>query len=323
MHVRDQPESSNRGFHAPLSLDHVEFGRLGMRSGKPKTLYQGVLAYEEESGRLALCWLRLLSRSGRPLAVILTDVPNNPGRSVVNGLEGFASAVRNQVVGNRGDCDWFVSWISEVDSEESSFIRVRFLNADNLTEPDFFQTGILRRELEAFVGARLPDLPLPELLTEAVLAAGGQLEDEGEWRQEYRIMLVSDLPPPHNPSRCVHSARFDKMVKLCAGSGCSPGEMFITSLTPDDFSKCPYHVGNWREVASVSVAIIEALGPDPENEQLQEAISDSALGKREKNWLYCLFHDPIVASPVDGFTNGQHRACAVRASGAERVVVGE
>lgn len=69
------------------------------------------------------------------------------------------------------------------------------------------------------------------------------------------------------------------------------------------------------------MAILEALGPEPEEEELRRAISDAPLRQRESQMLYWLFYDPIVASPDHGFTNGQHRACAIRASGADRVIV--
>lgn len=63
----------------------------------------------------------------------------------------------------------------------------------------------------------------------------------------------------------------------------------------------------------------EQIGKADREKYLQE-VERSGLRKRDRRWLDSLFRDPV--SIGDGsFTNGQHRGCALRFSGARKAAV--
>jgi len=67
------------------------------------------------------------------------------------------------------------------------------------------------------------------------------------------------------------------------------------------------------------VRIVEVLGVCEHDEYL-EAATQSRLGENDRSWLESLFFDPV---DIEGgsYTNGQHRGCALRFSGAARAAV--
>lgn len=86
--------------------------------------------------------------------------------------------------------------------------------------------------------------------------------------------------------------------------------------------ECRYCEGDWPGIAAASVSGLFA-GIDPLDDEAILCHAGATLhGQRDQRWLLSLFTDPIVAGPNDErFTNGRHRVHAMRASGAQRVVV--
>jgi hypothetical protein len=55
---------------------------------------------------------------------------------------------------------------------------------------------------------------------------------------------------------------------------------------------------------------------------LDAALADVPLGRRERAQLWGLFSEPIVwGGKAETVVNGQHRTCAIRASGAGLCVI--
>jgi hypothetical protein len=99
------------------------------------------------------------------------------------------------------------------------------------------------------------------------------------------------------------------------------GERFIASLTPRDRAICKYHQGNWAAIANASTDIVARIDGRKPGAYLGAADA-LRLPNRDKMWLLSLFWDPIVLSQDrTEYTNGQHRGCALRFSGADRAAV--
>ena len=265
-------------------------------------------------GRTSICWLRLFALRDSQIVAVATDVPLNVGPSVVNDFKGLKThlATSHPMTG----FIWFTAYLSELGAEETDFRRVG--------EGRERGGAVARHEIEELVGERLSELPESAELEERLLAAGGEHDEPSAAR--FVLRRVSDLPFPHNPSRCAHHVRFEKMVAQTSASSheelVAVGQRFIESLGPNDFETCSYHEPDWREIAEASVRIVEDLGEQPSDDELRDAIMNLELRDHDQRELLLLFVHPIVAS-ADSFTNGQHRSCALRAVAARQVVVSE
>ncbi|HEX6204368.1 MAG TPA: hypothetical protein VFZ29_00990 [Solirubrobacterales bacterium] len=187
-------------------------------------------------------------------------------------------------------------------------------------------------EVEALVGEKLVD-PAPDRATCVDLGGKGHPllalipppEPDRNPIQDLALVAVADLPWPHNPSECASKPRFDDLAELYGSSHrhCTAvGAHWSYTLEETDYQVCPYHQADWKRIADVSVEIFEGLTEDAELDVVFEAV-DRILGNTaEGAWCRSLFSDPIVWSPgQDSVTNGQHRSCALRASGAPFCVV--
>jgi hypothetical protein len=100
------------------------------------------------------------------------------------------------------------------------------------------------------------------------------------------------------------------------------GKRFFESLEDADFAGCEYHQGvDWLAIVRTSVRLFRRLKELPVS-QLDAAIIAARLPEAELWWLASLFRQPIVwrkHSPQ--VIDGQHRICAVRASGARLCVI--
>jgi hypothetical protein len=269
-------------------------------------------------GRISLCWLRLLRTTSQTLVAIATDVPLNPGVSVVNDFESLTSHVV-AAYPDASDFTWFTAYLSELDSEEDNYRRA-WVDKDGTLASE----AVTRDRIETLVDKRIPALPLATELEARLLAAGGERDEPVATRFVPRA--IAELPYPHNPSRCSHHWRFEGMVKEVSASSqrelVKVGKRFIESLGPSEFETCPYHERNWKDIANASVRIVQELGDQPPEDDLRNAIMSSGLQNEDQLELLFLFAHPIVAH-AEGFTNGQHRSCALRAAGASEVVVSE
>jgi hypothetical protein len=154
------------------------------------------------------------------------------------------------------------------------------------------------------------------------------------WGPVFSALNVRDLPPPHNPNKCAWFDRFEaierRLLEEAGGEtalmgdqefdcALAAGREFLATLSAEDRSGCPrYHAADWRAIAGESVRILEELGGSQELETYSSAARRSRLRQPERSWLVDLFCDPIYVIG-DRYEEGQHRGCAVRFSGAERV----
>jgi hypothetical protein len=271
-------------------------------------------------GGPAIAWLRLYRDSdAAPESVgVLTEVPGNPGHSIANGHE------------------WFTKYLEDEFQVDLSSISLVHVWPADFTDPPtwsgvdassgYVRADTSRSDVEATVGQPLSNLPAHNELYAAVLGLGGGNWDD-EYRPRFEACVLNELPVPHNPARCEHHDRY-LQIRASITPGLDrteadqrAGRLFLESLTLGDCSSCRFHDGNWRSVANASVEILERLGPcDPEHYIEAAKAKRRGLGKKERRWLVSLFNDPIFIGG-GGFTNGQHRACALRMSGAPRAAI--
>jgi hypothetical protein len=64
---------------------------------------------------------------------------------------------------------------------------------------------------------------------------------------------------------------------------------------------------------------VDALGRT-DREDYVTAARQVRLRRKDRSWLWSLFADPVIIGG-GSYTNGQHRGCALRFSGAERAAV--
>ena len=281
-------------------------------------VFHGLYAFDARS----VCELRVFENAtGR--VVVATEVEDNPGMSVVNAIQALARDVERDF----GEAP--TTWISHFPGAGSM--------APNWAEASVNDAGVdwnetSRGEVEKLVGVELSE-PAREQHTMA--AVGGEqhpllglIEDEEEYRplgSRLMVVPVALLPWPHNPSRCPYHARFEQISRsyppACWTTGAAGAHFFLT-LTDEDFSTCLYHMPDWRRVAEVSVEVFEALPLEAERDEAIAAMSGRFTEKLEAEALNSLFTDPIAWSPESStITNGQHRTCALKASGAPLCVI--
>lgn len=283
-------------------------------------------------------WLRFYRGEPRCVAV-LTEVPGNPTLSLVNAVSRISDFVARRFEVELTDLIIFQVWpkgavgkprvervtFTDDGSEKTPWAREsRDLAAAERARftgrPKWWDST--KDAIEAIVGVPLESLPDHEELYAAVRALGGGTTQE-LWRRVFEAVDVDTLPPPHNPSKCRYAKRFVGIDRRLAKKGpvdeLAAGREFLATLSPEECAKCEYHQADWRAVADESVRIVAALGRRDEEDYL-EAVASSALAERERDWLETLFSDPVDIAG-GSYTNGQHRGCALRFSGAQRAAV--
>jgi hypothetical protein len=280
--------------------------------------FHGLYAFDRRS----VCELRVFDAAGNRV-VIATEVEDNPGMSVVNAIEALARDVERDF----GEVP--TTWISHFPGAGAM--------ASHWAEASVGDAGVdwnetSRGQVEKLVGVELSE-PTREQHTMA--AVGGEhhpllglIEEEEEYPplgSRLTVVPVALLPWPHNPADCPHHARFEQISQFyppaCWTTGAAGAHFFLT-LTDQDFRACSYHEPDWCRVAEVSIEVFEALPLEAERDEALAALSGRFKEKLEAEALNSLFTDPIIWSPAsDTVTNGQHRTCALKASGAPLCVV--
>jgi hypothetical protein len=236
----------------------------------------------------------------------------------MNGLEEVLACIKEQFAVTSGQLTLFQIWPADYGGSTASISRVVLSRPPRWHDVD-------RGEIEALVGP-LPALPQDKELLKLVGEQGGRIRDP-IIRDVFRAVPVDSLPPPHAPYSCLHHHRFDEILKNLPESGqhfhdrdLEAGRLFLQTLQPVDLAACVrYHSANWKAIANESATILEQLGVRDTNIDYEEEANKRLKGKN-RGWLWSLFHDPIVIGEGD-YTNGQHRGCALRFSGADRAVV--
>lgn len=154
-----------------------------------------------------------------------------------------------------------------------------------------------------------------------VLEAGGSLE-EPQRIQLPVIVPVDELPPPHNPFKCAHHDRFERLAREHPElEELEIGRVFAASLTPSDYAACACHRGDWQAIAAAAVDAVQQYGSTPTRTQLAAVASRFGLAPDDRFRLRTLFGAEAITISSGRFQDGQHRACALRAAGATEVVV--
>lgn len=235
----------------------------------------------------------------------------------MNGLEVLVAVLRDRFGVDIKKLTFFQIWPAGYSGSATEVSQVVLGKRPRWNDVD-------RAVIEALVGP-LPSLPNHQELSKLVGDMGGWVQDP-IFRDVFQAVPVTSLPPPHNPSDCAHADRFQQILKTMPNTrqnvlarDLEAGRLFLESLQPNDRKACDYHRGNWRAIADESVAIITSLGVQDTSEPYQLEANKRLKG-RDRNWLWSLFNDPIVINGRS-YTNGQHRGCALRFSGAERAAV--
>ncbi len=265
-----------------------------------------------------ICWLRLYedAAASPKWLIVVTEVPGNPGGSISNQFETVQSAVSHQFGVDLDSVAWFHAWPigCSGDNDKSSWTKIDARGYDEGIDVD-------RTDVELLIRQTLPDLPEHDDLYGKVLELGGGVWDEA-YLPIFEAVPVHELPPPHLPYSCEHHDRFEAILEETPESdewmtrNLEAGRRFLSSLTPGDRARCRYHKDNWLAIADESVRVLREVGERAETDAYIAAARGSKLGNKDEEWLISLFSSPILIGG-GSFTNGQHRACALRFSGAK------
>lgn len=259
-------------------------------------------------------WLRLFDCGPRKVAVF-TEVPGNPGMSVTNAMTELIDQLARDFGVRRRGLAVFEVWPRGAPIPGVPTIR-RVRLGDELR-----WNGSTWSDVRTLVGRSVPRLPRHAEIYRRVLALGGGVRVE-IYRPAFEVVPVDHLPPPHNPARCAHFSRFRSLetrAHLDPHDRKATGRRFLATMTPNDLRRCRFHAADWRAIADESVRIVERVGPA--DQHLYVAAAEKAqLPTADLQWLISLFREPVYISG-GGFRDGQHRGCALRFSGSERVAV--
>jgi hypothetical protein len=278
--------------------------------------HHDVIALKDGERLSGLYWLRLFG--GKRTVAVVTEIPGNPGQSITNAMEHIVAHLGDSMGVRLKALRLFEVWPRGSPAAE----RTRVHEVTLGRELRWVRSS--HAAIRWLIGRPLPKLPDHARLYARVLELGGGNVEE-QLRERFEPLNVEKLPPPHNPSLC---ALHDRFVEISARTPDADrswdaarvaGLEFIRSLTPADRARCAYHAADWRSIADESVRIIERLGPRDRSDYARAA-RRSRLSKRERDWLERLFDDPVFVHDR-GFSNGQHRGCALRFSGAARAAV--
>ncbi len=119
--------------------------------------------------------------------------------------------------------------------------------------------------------------------------------------------------------------RFNEVQQLYDGGldkHVPAGAHFFLSLVGSDLAACRYHRHDWSAIAAASVGLLDQLPHDADRNTIIATASSLLPSGPDQNELIYLFTDPIVwASGETSIVNGQHRTCALKASGASECAV--
>lgn len=142
--------------------------------------------------------------------------------------------------------------------------------------------------------------------------------------KQLREVLVVDLPWPYRPFRCAYYPRVKWLLDAeepgdaQAASYC--GEM-LTRLTPEEVAGCPFHTVDWRRAADLAVSLHRA-GVKPGTEGFDASALTGGAGEGELSAIRSFWTEPISWQRGQAsVSNGQHRICALKLSGATHALI--
>lgn len=273
----------------------------------------------------SLGYVRAYRRNSGTAIVLLLAPTDNPGRSPVNAPEQLHADLQ-RAFGTLGELRVFVAFAGAPHEEYWTELVVADKGAITFA---FHST----REIDALIEERVM-LPGPQAATCADLAGADHsllalLKDPESDRNpidDLAVVAVADLPWAHKPARCAHAGRFEQLEAHYPPSRgartAAIGAQWFLTLTEGDIAACGYHRSDWPRIADVAVAVYRALTPGAALETALTAVGDAIIDPCDLGWCESLFIDPIVWCPgAPNVVNGQHRTCALRASGAGLCIV--
>lgn len=281
-------------------------------------LHHGLVKVPGHGPRPAIYWLRLYEGRNQGHLAVVTEVPGNPGYSTANGVSLLEEYIRiNCGVGDHRLRLFLVTPLGQFSDERESITEAVVRRGERAWPASS------RAKVESAIGGPLTPLPPHDELYGLVLAAGGGITRE-VLRDVFEPVPVGELPFPHGLYQCnlfrhfQQVSGFDETGRTHA-EAIALGKRFTLQLAEDARKSCRYHKADWRSIADASVEIITRIGPAGAD-LYQDASLTRGLPPTEGRWLASLFDNPIVISG-GGYTNGQHRGCALRFSGAAAAAV--
>jgi hypothetical protein len=280
-------------------------------------IYSDLFAF----GRHSIVWLRLFGGSDGVLALAVHPT-DQPGAGPVNDAESLVAAVA-ATFPTVGAFRLLVHFPDEGTDEQ--WIEIAIDEAGHAGF-DHLPTSAV----EALVGVSLEDPPDPTCAgiggSDHPLLALLPDEEEHDPLAELTVIAVADLPFAHGPFRCRWKERFETVRDAYPPDSRerqAVGAQWFLTLTDDDLAACSYHAADWRRVAETATEILRGLAPEQTMDDVLTAIEGRLGESAEAGWCRSLFVDPIVChrDTTHGVTDGQHRSCALRASGAGLCVV--
>jgi hypothetical protein len=281
-------------------------------------IYSDLFAF----GRHTIVWLRVF-RPADGVAIVLALSPTDQaGAGPVNDAGALAAAVSERFP-DLGPSRLLVRFPDGPGPQTWTEITIR---ADG--RADFTRHATV--EVEGLLGTSLPDPVDPTCAgiggaDHPLLALLPPEEPERNPIDELVVIAVADLPFPHNPSECHWKERFEQLRELYPAEDRERqvvGAHWSTTLDPEDLAACPYHDPDWRRIADAGVEILRGLGAEATIDDVIEAVVATLGDTPEAGWCRSLFTRPIVCHrEPPGLSDGQHRSCAVRMSGAGLCVV--
>lgn len=137
-------------------------------------------------------------------------------------------------------------------------------------------------------------------------------------------VLVDDLPWLYKPFRCGHYSRVEWLLDAeepgdaQAASYC--GEM-LGRLRSEEVAECPFHTVDWRLVAGLAVSL-HRVGLNPGSDPFHASALEGGAGEDELSAVRSFWIEPISWQRGQAsVSNGQHRCCALKLSGATRALI--
>lgn len=271
----------------------------------------------------SLAWVRVYRLGGGEVIVLALNPTDNPSASVANAAERLLSGL-NHSFGGLGRLRVFIRFPDDPRGEGWTEIL------DVANTPEF-----QRHSMDEMTSLIDQEIPEPAVADATCASLGGQdhpllamipsPDPERNVIDRLAVVAVADLPWPHHPGACYWKQRFEQLHSLYPverNDHPAVGAHWFLTLTEADFEACRYHQADWKKIAEVSVNVFRELGDAAVVDNALEAV-DRILGDSpEGRWCASLFRDPIVwPSKHSSVANGQHRSCALRASGAPLCVV--
>lgn len=153
------------------------------------------------------------------------------------------------------------------------------------------------------------------------------MPDDLTWMFRPRCFILLDpreLPLPHNPARCTF---YDPRLWNGTDSLTKERSRWLEVIEVR-WRSCHYHAADWRRVAEAACWVLrEQLEINPDVWSVEPLaylarLPEGVLSMEELAFAESLFIDPVTWTPgEDTVSDGQHRSCALRQSGAFDVPV--